>query len=130
MVFYIRGGYGSGVDSGRILRFFFGPGAGVKHLWKNGSGPGVSFHFQEQESVWFSYMAFISKNVAEFRLHHWQSESEQELDSRIWKFFGNNLGPSLGPRKLKFASGFGAVSIEVACEEDRRGMQNCCFPQM
>jgi len=30
-----RGGTGSGVDSGRILRFSFGPGSGVKKFGKN-----------------------------------------------------------------------------------------------
>ena len=31
---------------------------------------------------------FLSKNVAEFRLHRWQPECEQESDSQMQKFFG------------------------------------------
>jgi len=53
----------AGVDSSRILRFSFGPGSGVKNLWKtgpgvkslwkSGNGSGVSFQFQQRhESVW------------------------------------------------------------------------------
>jgi len=38
-----RGGTGSRVDSGRILRFSFGPG--VRNLWKTGSG--VTFPFRQ-----------------------------------------------------------------------------------
>jgi len=39
----------AGVDSGRILRFSFGPG--IKILWK--TGPGATFQFrQRQESAW------------------------------------------------------------------------------
>jgi len=43
----------TGVASGRILCFSFGPGSGprVKNLGK--TGPGVTFQFQQQqESVW------------------------------------------------------------------------------
>jgi len=40
------------VNSCRILCFSFGPGAGVKNLWKTGPGSRVTFHFQEQESVY------------------------------------------------------------------------------
>jgi len=34
-------------DSGRILRFSFGPGTGVKNLWKTGPGSGVTFPFRQ-----------------------------------------------------------------------------------
>jgi len=37
----------TGFDSGRILRFSFGPGSGVKNLGK--TGPGVSFQFRQQQ---------------------------------------------------------------------------------
>jgi len=37
----------TGVDSGRILRFSFGPGSGVKNLGKNGPGSGVTFQFPQ-----------------------------------------------------------------------------------
>ena len=84
----------AGVDSGEILCFSFGPGAGVKILWK--TAPGITFHFQQQESVWFSYFwNFLSKNIAEFRLRRCYSQSEQESDSEIWNFFWsgfNNFG--------------------------------------
>jgi len=51
---------GTGVDSGRILRFSFRPGSGaeVKNLWKTGPGSGVTFHFQQQEPAWFSYIIY------------------------------------------------------------------------
>ena len=37
----------TGVDSGRILRFSFWPGSGVKHLWKTGPGSGITFPFRQ-----------------------------------------------------------------------------------
>jgi len=33
----------AGVDSGRILRFSLRPGSGVKNVWRNGPGSGVTF---------------------------------------------------------------------------------------
>ena len=77
---------GAGIDSGRILRFSFGPCAGIRTPWKENdhrhslpsfalillqrslsaaswkNGPRVTFHFQKQpESAWFSYMAFLKQ---------------------------------------------------------------------
>jgi len=34
-------------DSGRILRFSFRSGAGVKNLWKNRTGSRVSLYFRQ-----------------------------------------------------------------------------------
>jgi len=41
----------TGVDSGRILRFSFGPesGPGDKNLGKTGHGPGVPFQFRQKQ---------------------------------------------------------------------------------
>jgi len=68
----------AGLDSGRILRF--------------SSGPEVTFKFrQQQESAWSYKCHFLNKNMGELRLHRLQPESEQELDSQIWKIFGPGL---------------------------------------
>jgi len=37
----------AGVNTGKILRFSFGPGAGVKNFWKSGPGTGVTLQFQQ-----------------------------------------------------------------------------------
>ena len=50
---------------------------------KLGLGPESLFDFPEQEFVWFSYMAFLNKNIAEFQLHHWQSVGSRSLN-RSW----------------------------------------------
>jgi len=48
-VWCTKGGTGSGVDSGRILFFSFGPGSGpgVKNLWKTEPGSGVTLQFRQ-----------------------------------------------------------------------------------
>ena len=60
----------SGVDSGRILRFSFRPGSGpgVKNLWKNGPGSGVTFNFGRSRSLCGH---FLSKNMGKLRLDRW-----------------------------------------------------------
>ena len=55
----------TGVDSGRILGFSFGPGSGVKHLGKAGPGPESLFHFDSSRSLCGH---FLSTNMGELRL--------------------------------------------------------------
>ena len=46
--------------------------------------------FSGSAGVWVSFFYacnFLSENIAEFRLHRWWTESEQESDSQIWKLF-------------------------------------------
>ena len=49
-------------------------------LWKTGPGSRVTFHFQRQESVWFSYMAFLKYK------HCWISVAS--MVARVWTRFG------------------------------------------
>jgi len=70
----------AGVDSGRNLRFSFWPesGAGIKILWKNGSG--VTFQFrQKHESAW-SFLVKTWVNLG------WIDGSWSLNRSRILKF--------------------------------------------
>ena len=83
---YIRGGHGAGVDSGKISRFSFGVGCRVKNLWKMDSGPLVFGNSRSLRGLFYT-CRFISKNIAEFRLHRWYPESEQQSDAQIWKIF-------------------------------------------
>ena len=48
---------------------------------------------------------FFSKNIAEFRLHRWYPESEQDSDSQIWKF--------VRPVFKKFGTGAESVTKNV-----------------
>jgi len=55
-----------------ILRFSFEPGVGVKTLRKTGPGSRVSHFFGSNRSLRGLYAChFLSKNIAEFRLHRW-----------------------------------------------------------
>ena len=67
---------------------FFGPGSGIKKFWKTGSGSGVIFIFGSRILRGLYKCDFLSKNIAEFRLHRWLPEYEQESDSQIWQNFG------------------------------------------
>ena len=100
----------TGVDSGRILRFSFGPGSGtgVKNLGKTGPGIGVTFLSFGRSSSLFGN--FLSKNMDKLRLDWWlQPESEQVSDSQIWRI----AGPGSGRGFQNFRTGAESESEKV-----------------
>jgi len=94
------------VDPGRILRFSFRPDAGaeVKNLWKTGPGSGVTFHSQQQESVWFSYMTYPKYK------HCWMSVAS--MVAGVWTGVGfSNLKIFRTRTRIRFKNfGTGAES--------------------
>jgi len=108
----------AGVVTSRILRFPFGIGAGVKILWKTGLKSKVTFHFQQQESVWFSYTVwlFLSKYIAGFPLHRCPA-SEQESDSQIWKV----LGPGSGFKNFRTGTEEESENMTMATSSLQKG---------
>ena len=65
---------------------FFGCGDGVKNLWQTGPSPESPFVFGSSRSRHGLYKYhFSSTNNAEFRLHRWLPEFEQDYGFQIWK---------------------------------------------
>jgi len=62
---------GAGVDSGRILRFLSDPEPELKICETPDLDPESLFIFSSTSQCGFHIWHFLSKNVAEFRLHRW-----------------------------------------------------------
>ena len=63
--------------------FFSDPAPESKICQKLDLDPESLFIFSIRTLSGFHIWHFLSKNLAEFRLHRWQPESEQESDSQI-----------------------------------------------
>ena len=103
MLSHTRGGHGSEVDSGRILHFC--QTRFIKCLKK--TDPESSLIFVSSRCLRGLHTSHCSStNIAEYRLHRWLAEFEQESDFQIWKKFGpgcrfKNLEPECRCRSQK-----------------------------